>query len=426
MSELNGADIPLPAAIRRRIAKRNASDKPQPGPKPQIPRSKDEKSDDIVIKSRPSPIKSKAQPIRTMRELSDEPKPKPKPEPIPLQPERTHRRGLCPEPQMGRVSFKADPELLSVEELPPIPMMPMKPIMPPVRDRKRDKHEYELLRSDTDIAQSRLHYGTLERVHKTKSDMQRQALNKYVEDRRDERRHREALEREASTKYTNDRIDKRRHREELERQMYRDRNDERVHRERLEHDMMDHFASDRNDERQFQLAKMRIEHVEPLTRANIESRQQSLLEQDAALDRYIKRREHNNQLLELHKAYMNISRVERLEHVLHEFGVETRNYDDVYISPPVEETYMLGEKHYTYSHLCLGVKDFMWNEAADTIIINFMNGTQRVIPVNKQYFRTERFGNGILVIRFQRYINMRETKRKPDRSCPLCPNCDIA
>ena len=247
---------------------------------------------------------------------------------------------------------------------------------------------------------------------------------------------REALEREASTKYTNDRIDKRRHREELERQMYRDRNDERVHRERLEHDMMDHFASDRNAERQFQLAKMRIEHVEPLTRANIESRQQSLLEQDAALDRYIKRREHNNQLLELHKAYMNISRVERLEHVLHEFGVETRNYDDVYISPPVEETYMLGEKHYTYSHLCLGVKDFMWNEAADTIIINFMNGTQRVIPVNKQYFRTERFGNGILVIRFQRYINMRETKRKPDKSCPwisdprdicpLCPNCDIA
>ena len=184
MSELNGADIPLPAAIRRRIAKRNASDKPQPGPKPQIPRSKDEKSDDIVIKSRPSPIKSKAQPIRTMRELSDEPKPKPKPkpEPIPLQPERAHRRGLCPEPQMGRVSFKADPELISVEELPPIPMMPMKPIMPPLRDRKRDKHEYELLRSDTDMAQSRLHYGTLERVHKTKSDMQRQALNKYVEE----------------------------------------------------------------------------------------------------------------------------------------------------------------------------------------------------------------------------------------------------
>ena len=229
MSELNGADIPLPAAIRRRIAKRNASDKPQPGPKPQIPRSKDEKSDDIVIKSRPSPIKSKAQPIRTMRELSDGPEgtlshkvvnePKPKPE-------CTHRR----------VSFKADPELISVEELPPIPMMPMKPIMPPVRDRKRDKHEYELLRSDADMAQSRLHYGTLERspiwggeqssLHKTKSDMQRQALNKYVEDRRDERRHREALEREASTKYTNDRMDKRRHREELERQMYRDRNDE--------------------------------------------------------------------------------------------------------------------------------------------------------------------------------------------------------
>ena len=55
-------------------------------------------------------------------------------------------------------------------------MMTMTPINPPVRDRKREKHEYQQLKSETDMAQSRLHYGTLERMHKTKSDMQRQAL----------------------------------------------------------------------------------------------------------------------------------------------------------------------------------------------------------------------------------------------------------
>ena len=154
MSKLNGADIPLPTAIGRRIAKRNTSDKPQPAPKPKPepkpapkpkpkpkpepkpeprigprPKSKDERSDDIVIKSKPSPIKSKAQPIRTMRELSDEPKH-----------ERVHRRGLCPEPQMGRHRSRSDPEL-SDEELPPIPMMTMTPINPPVRDRKRENRQ---------------------------------------------------------------------------------------------------------------------------------------------------------------------------------------------------------------------------------------------------------------------------------------------
>ena len=386
MKKLSGRDIPLPAAIRQRIAEQNTSDTPQPGPKPQIPKperkpqpapkpkppiprpkpeprigprpkSKDEKSDDIVIKSRPSPIKSKAQPIRTMRELSDEPKP-----------ERAHRRGLCPEPQMGRVLFKADPEL-SDEELPPIPMMTMTPINPPVRDRKREKHEYQQLKSETDMAQSRLHYGTLERMHKTKSDMQRQALSKYVDDRRDERRHREELERQALTKEARDRMDKRRHREELDRLKYRDRSDERMHRERLEHDMMDHFASDRSDERRFALDRMRIEHVEPLTKANIMTRQQSLLEQEAALDRHIKRRERNNQLIAANQAYQAVANADKFEHVLREFGIETLHHDDVYVSQPVEESYMLGRKHYTYSILCIGVKDVLWNEDDDLIVI---------------------------------------------------------
>ena len=200
MDKLNAADIQLPAGIRRRLRKQNMANKTQP----QIPRSKDERSDDIVIKSRPSPIKRKPLPARKMRELSDEPKPKPKPE-------RVHRH----------VSFRADPEL-SDEELPPIPMMTMTPIqpsiMPPVRDHKRDKREYEQLKAETSMAQQRLHYGTLERMHKTKSDMQRQALNKYAEDRRDERRHKEELERQALTKYTHDRMDERRHKEELDRQ----------------------------------------------------------------------------------------------------------------------------------------------------------------------------------------------------------------
>ena len=454
MKKLSGRDIPLPAAIRQRIAEQNTSDtqqpapKPKPEPKPQIPerkprigprpKSKDERSDDIVIKSRPSPIKSKAQPIRTMRELSDEPKPKPKHE-------REHRRGLCPEPQMGRVSFtdklmrglcpepqmgrhrsRPDPEL-SDEELPPIPMMTMTPINPPVRDRKREKHEYQQLKSETNMAQSRLHYGTLERMHKTKSDMQRQALSKYVEDRRDERRHREELERQALTKEAHDRMDKRRHREELDRLMYRDRSDERMHRERLEHDMMDHFASDRSDERRFALDRMRIEHVEPLTKANIMTRQQSLLEQEAALDRHIKRRERNNQLIAANQAYQAVANADKFEHVLREFGIETLHHDDVYVSQPVEESYMLGRKHYTYSILCIGVKDVLWNEDDDLIVIKLIDGSQRVIPLNNQVYRTERYYNGtIIVIRFYRYIHVGETKRNPRRSCPFCPNCEIA
>ena len=383
MDKLNAADIQLPAGIRRRLRKQNMANKTQP----QIPRSKDERSDDIVIKSRPSPIKRKPLPARKMRELSDEPKPKPKPE-------RVHRHA---------------------------------PIMPPVRDHKRDKREYEQLKAETSMAQQRLHYGTLERMHKTKSDMQRQALNKYAEDRRDERRHKEELERQALTKYTHDRMDERRHREELDRLMYRDRNDERMHRERLEHDMMDHFASDRSDERRFALDRMRIEHVEPLTKANIMTRQQSLLEQDAALNRHIKRRERNNQLIAAHQAYQAVSKADRFEHVLREFGIETLHHDDVYISPPVEESYMLGHNHYTYSILCVGVDEILWNQSDDLIIIKLINGARRVIPLNNQLYRPERFGNGtVVVIRFHRFIHMKETKRNPNRTCPFCPTCEIS
>ena len=88
---------------------------------------------------------------------------------------------------------------------------------------------------------------------------------------------------------------------------------------------------------------------------------------------------------------------------------------------------MLGRKHYTYSILCIGVKDVLWNEDDDLIVIKLIDGSQRVIPLNNQVYRTERYYNGtIIVIRFYRYIHVGETKRNPRRSCPLCPNCEIA
>ena len=66
-------------------------------------------------------------------------------------------------------------------------------------------------------------------------------------------------------------------------------------------------------------------------------------------------------------------------------------------------------------------------EDDDLIVIKLIDGSQRVIPLNNQVYRTERYYNGtIIVIRFYRYIHVGETKRNPRRSCPLCPNCDIA
>lgn len=190
--------------------------------------------------------------------------------------------------------------------------------------------------------------------------------------------------------------------------------------------MMSHYAADRNDERRFELAKMRIEHVEPLTRANIMARQQSLLEQDAALDRHIRRQEHCNELIQLHQAYRSISKADRLDTVLREFRVQNTDYDDVWLSPPHQELYMMGHKRYTYSHLLLGVTEIIWDEANDNIIINFRNGKQKVIPANRQFWKPEYLAAEIAVIRFFRYIEMKEVEEENTKSCPFCPHCEIS
>ena len=380
MDRLNPKDVQLPFGLSPAKHRTKKTSIPRPTTsRPATSRhKKDEKSDDIVIKSRPSPIKEKRKALVTskMREFSD------------------------------------------TEELEPIPMTQMTPIMPSRKARdKRNREKYQRLWEQdmkAGIEEQRIKYGALEELHKAQAEMQRHALSKYADDRSDERRHKEELDRQ------------RRHKEELDRQMYKDRNDERHHRERLEHSMMSHYAADRNDERRFELAKMRIEHVEPLTRANIMARQQSLLEQDAALDRHIRRQEHCNELIQLHQAYRSISKADRLDTVLREFRVQNTDYDDVWLSPPHQELYMMGHKRYTYSHLLLGVTEIIWDEANDNIIINFRNGKQKVIPANRQFWKPEYLAAEIAVIRFFRYIEMKEVEEENTKSCPFCPHCEIS
>ena len=374
MDRLNPKDVQLPFGLSpaKHRTKKTTVKTSIPRPTTSRPATarhkKDERSDDIVIKSRPSPIKEKRKALVTskMREFSD------------------------------------------TEELEPIPMTQMTPIMPSRKARdKRNREKYQRLWEQdmkAGIEEQRIKYGALEELHKAQAEMQRHALSKYADDRSDERRHKE----------------------ELDRQMYKDRNDERHHRERLEHSMMSHYAADRNDERRFELAKMRIEHVEPLTRANIMARQQSLLEQDAALDRHIRRQEHCNELIQLHQAYRSISKADRLDTVLREFRVQNTDYDDVWLSPPHQELYMMGHKRYTYSHLLLGVTEIIWDEANDNIIINFRNGKQKVIPANHQFWKPEYLAAEIVVIRFFRYIEMKEVEEENTKSCPFCPHCEIS
>lgn len=374
MDRLNPKDVQLPFGLSpakhrtKKTTVKTSIPRPTTSRPTPLRHKKDERSDDIVIKSRPSPIKEKRKALVTskMREFSD------------------------------------------TEELEPIPMTQMTPIMPSRKARdKRNREKYQRLWEQdmkAGIEEQRIKYGALEELHKAQAEMQRHALSKYADDRNDERRHKE----------------------ELDRQMYKDRNDERHHRERLEHSMMSHYAADRNDERRFELAKMRIEHVEPLTRANIMARQQSLLEQDAALDRHIRRQEHCNELIQLHQAYRSISKADRLDTVLREFRVQNTDYDDVWLSPPHQELYMMGHKRYTYSHLLLGVTEIIWDEANDNIIINFRNGKQKVIPANRQFWKPEYLAAEIAVIRFFRYIEMKEVEEENTKSCPFCPHCEIS
>ena len=384
MDRLNPKDVQLPFGLSpakhrtKKTTVKTSIPRPTTSRPTPLRHKKDERSDDIVIKSRSSPIKEKRKALVTskMREFSDGP---------------------------SDLSACAN-----TEELEPIPMTQMTPIMPSRKARdKRNREKYQRLWEQdmkAGIEEQRIKYGALEELHKAQAEMQRHALSKYADDRSDERRHKE----------------------ELDRQMYKDRNDERHHRERLEHSMMSHYAADRNDERRFELAKMRIEHVEPLTRANIMARQQSLLEQDAALDRHIRRQEHCNELIQLHQAYRSISKADRLDTVLREFRVQNTDYDDVWLSPPHQELYMMGHKRYTYSHLLLGVTEIIWDEANDNIIINFRNGKQKVIPANHQFWKPEYLAAEIAVIRFFRYIEMKEVEEENTKSCPFCPHCEIS
>ena len=232
MQKLDPNDIQLPFGLS---PAKHRTRKPAARPSTKPPR-KDERSDDIVIKSRPSPVKEKKKSIASsrIREFSD------------------------------------------TEELEPIPMIPMTPIPPRnPSSSSRDRRKYEKLREEPTLEEQRIRYAALDELQRLQSD-ELQRLQSQ-------------MQRHALSTYADDRMDERRHREELDRQMYRDRTDERHHRERLEHSMMSHYAADRSADRQFELAKMRIEHAEPLAKANIMARQQSLLEQDAALDRHIRR-----------------------------------------------------------------------------------------------------------------------------------------
>ena len=186
MDRLNPKDVQLPFGLspaKHRTKKTTVTTSiPRPTTSRPTPlrHKKDERSDDIVIKSRPSPIKEKRKALVTskMREFSDGP---------------------------SDLSACAN-----TEELEPIPMTQMTPIMPSRKARdKRNREKYQRLWEQdmkAGIEEQRIKYGALEELHKAQAEMQRHALSKYADDRSDERRHKE----------------------ELDRQMYKDRNDEDI------------------------------------------------------------------------------------------------------------------------------------------------------------------------------------------------------
>lgn len=325
-----------------------------------------EHSDDVVIKGRDSPVKGKVKTIKRKRQLSDE-----------------------------------------FTELKPVPVWSISEIHPP--PQRKDKQHYHQLEMKP-IKPHVRHMKVMKESHRSRPELPLVKYGKSVEVMREQRLHDLPIHYGTHVEMMNQ---KDRLKQELQREM-----------------MVEEFAAeserkmykDRNDERQYQLAKMRIEHIEPLTRANIQSRQQLLLEQNAALQRQMIRREHNHYLIKLYHAYRQLSQREKIDKILSEFRIDSENYDDTYISEPTQESYMIYKKNYTYSILCLGVKAITWNEANDEIIIEFINDTVRRIPMNGQLVRFERFGTTV-VIRFSRFVQMME---RPKGKCPRCPSCDIS
>ena len=189
-----------------------------------------------------------------------------------------------------------------------------------------------------------------------------------------------------------------------------------------EEDLQYQMYQDRNDERQFELAKMRIEHAEPLARAQVLTRQQLLLEANDRFQRRIIDREHEHYLMTLSQAYRKLKKRDRLERILETFQIDNEDHDDVYISPPTEEPYFRWNTNYITSILCLGVKRMVLDETNDAIILTFIDGTRRVIVKNGQFVRHERYGTTV-VFRFFMFVEMSISSKE---RCPCCSRCDIS
>ena len=378
--------------------------------------SNKERSDDVVIKSRPSPIK-RIKPLshrdrqRNMRQLSDDHHVKPKtvapapappvavaPVPIPkMVPVRRIRKLDFPdEPETNKIPrSKADEHVLKMKPVKPVkhirkldmneddfnfqidePFKPVPILKHPERYRgpSKRRQDYELLEESKPVIDPR--FQLMHEQQRDRTNLQQLMLTQYATDRREQRHHLADSERR---KY-----------------------------------------KDRNDERQFELAKMKIEHIEPLTRANIQSRQQSIIEQDATVARRLHVQAHNHELVQLHQAYCETQKEDRLNIIYREFGIDTYNPDDVYISPPTVESYMIMKRNYTYSHLCIGVKNVI--PGNNFIIVELIDGSKHRFNLDDQFYRIENFGSGVVVIRFMRHIGFKEKRML---RCP-CPNCEIA
>ena len=373
--------------------------------------SNKERSDDIVIKSRPSPIK-RIKPLshrdrqRNMRQLSDDHHVKPKtvapatpappvavaPVPIPkMEPVKRIRKldfpkadapaaKIQPIRQIKKLDRKQKTEVDDMLDEPFIPV-------PILKHTEREESRVTRFRGPP---KRRQEYERLEES-KPVIDPRFQLMHEQQRDHAN-------LQRLMLTQYTTDRREQRHHLADSERRKYKDR----------------------NDERQFELAKMKIEHIEPLTRANIQSRQQSIIEQDAAVARRLHVQAHNHELVQLHQAYCETQKEDRLQIIYREFGIDTYNPDDVYISPPTVESYMIMKRNYTYSHLCIGVKNVV--PGNNFIIVELIDGSKHRFNLDDQFYRIENFGSGVVVIRFMRHIGYKENRTL---RCP-CPNCEIA
>ena len=81
---------------------------------------------------------------------------------------------------------------------------------------------------------------------------------------------------------------------------------------------------------------------------------------------------------------------------------------------------MIMKRNYTYSHLCIGVKNVV--PGNNFIIVELIDGSKHRFNLDDQFYRIKNFGSGVVVIRFMRHIGYKENRTL---RCP-CPNCEIA